>query len=132
MGVEHLILSPELTLPKARDIGGGLITYGRIPLMITERCFIRESFGCKNCGKASLTDRKGEKFPMKRESDHRNLIFNSLPTYMGDKQQELFEMKLRSHHLLFTVEEGSEILEILRNHKLGRPLAKPVRRVGRR
>ena len=132
MGVEHLILSPELTLPKARDIGGGLITYGRIPLMITERCFIRESFGCKNCENASLTDRKGEKFPMKRESDHRNLIFNSLPTYMGDKQQELSEMKLCSHHMLFTVEDGGEIIDIIRDHKLGRPPVKPVRRVGRR
>ena len=132
MGVSHLILSPELTLPKARDIGGGLITYGRIPLMITERCFISENFGCDNCSKAKLIDRKGEKFPIRREFNHRNLIFNSIPTYMGDREAELREHRIGSRHLLFTVESGREICSVLRAHLLGRELPFRVRRVGRR
>lgn len=132
MGLSHLILSPELTLPKARDIGGGLITYGRIPLMITERCFISENFGCKNCGAASLSDRKGERFPMLREFEHRNLILNSLPTYMGDKKGELSDFRLNSHHLIFTTESGSEIVKILSAHTKGAELPIKVRRVGRR
>lgn len=132
MGISHIILSPELTLPKARDIGGGLITYGRVPLMITERCFISENFGCKSCNKAVLTDRKGEKFPMFREFSHRNIIFNSIPTYMGDRRDELSTHRLNSHHLIFTVEGGREIVEILSAHKAGRELPFKVRRVGRR
>ena len=132
MGIEHLILSPELTLPKARDIGGGLITYGRIPLMITERCFISENFGCKNCSEATLVDRMGEKFPIRREFDHRNIIFNSLPTYMGDKADELRQYRLRSRHLLFTTEGGEEIVKLLRAHRSGKALNLRVRRVGRR
>lgn len=132
MGVTHLILSPELTLPKARDIGGGLITYGRIPLMITERCFIGENFGCKNCNKATLIDRKGEKFPMMREYGHRNIIFNSLPTYMGDKADELRQYRLRSCHLLFTTERGDEIGRIIKAHRCGEKLNGQVRRIGRR
>ena len=132
MGVEHLILSPELTLPKARDIGGGLITYGRIPLMITERCFIKENFGCEKCNSCSLVDRKGEKFPLMREADHRNLVLNSVPTYMGDRGEELSSHRLYSHHLIFTVEGGEEIRNILSSHREGRPLPKRVRRVGRR
>ena len=132
MGLSHLILSPELTLPKARDIGGGLITYGRIPLMITERCFICENFGCKNCESATLIDRKGEKFPIRRESDHRNIIFNSLPTYMGDKRDELRQYRIFSHHLLFTTEGGEEIIRILESHRKGQKLPSAVRRVGRR
>ncbi len=132
MGIEHLILSPELTLPKARDIGGGLITYGRIPLMITERCFIRENFGCKNCASACLTDRKGEKFPIMREEGHRNLILNSLPTYMGDRRDELSSNRLTSTHLIFTVEGGEEICNILKSHNEGASLVGRVRRIGRR
>ena len=132
MGINHLVLSPELTLPQARDIGGLLITYGRIPLMITERCFIGENFGCNNCNKCSLTDRKGEKFPMMREVQHRNIIFNSIPTYMGDRRDELCSARLRSNHLLFTTESGEEIVEVLRAHCQGRPLSVKVRRVGRR
>ena len=132
MGIEHLVLSPELTLPKARDIGGGLITYGRIPLMITERCFIKENFGCEKCNSCSLVDRKGEKFPLMRDRDHRNLILNSVPTYMGDRGEELSSHRLYSHHLIFTVEGGEEITNILRCHKDGVALPKRVRRVGRR
>lgn len=132
MGISHLILSPELTLPKARDIGGGLITYGRLPLMITERCFISENFGCDKCGRSALIDRKGEKFPMIREFSHRNLIFNSIPTYMGDRGEELRAHRLGSHHLLFTVERGREICSVLRAHRFGEELPIRVRRVGRR
>lgn len=132
MGVEHIILSPELTLPKARDVGGGLITYGRIPLMITERCFISENFGCESCERSTLTDRKGEKFPIRREFKHRNIIFNSIPTYMGDRAEELKAHRLISRHLLFTTESGREICNILKAHKRGEPLSFSVRRVGRR
>ncbi len=132
MGVEHLILSPELTLPKARDIGGSIITYGRIPLMITERCFIGENFGCEKCNKAALTDRKGEKFPMMREWEHRNLILNSVPTYMGDRRDELKSHKLYSYHMIFTTENDEEIVSALRAHSENRPLTGKVRRVGRR
>ena len=132
MGVEHMILSPELTLPKARDIGGGIISYGRIPLMVTERCFISENFGCEKCNKANLTDRKGEKFPMMREAEHRNLILNSVPTYMGDRKDELESYKLRSYHMIFTVEGEAEVVSVLSAHLDGAPLSRKVRRVGRR
>ena len=132
IGIDHIILSPELTLPKARDIGGSLITYGRIPLMITERCFISENFGCEKCGKSILVDRKGEKFPMKREFKHRNLIFNSIPTYMGDRPEELKNHRLYSHHMLFTTENGREICNIIKAHKKSAELPIKVRRVGRR
>ena len=132
IGVEHLILSPELTLPQARDIGGGIITYGRIPLMITERCFIGENFGCDRCNKAALTDRKGEKFPIIREWEHRNIILNSLPTYMGDRRDELAAYRLHSAHLIFTIEGDEEVSFILRSHHEHSPLPRRVRRVGRR
>ena len=132
MGVKHLILSPELTLPQARDIGGGLITYGRVPLMVTERCFISENFGCDRCGKSSLTDRKGEKFPMIREFSHRNIIFNSIPTYMGDRIGELRSHRIESEHLIFSVESAQDILYVLGAIAESMPLTARVRRVGRR
>ena len=132
MGVELSVLSPELTLPQARDIGGAVITYGRIPLMITERCFISENFGCKSCNKCSLTDRKGEKFPMLREANHRNLILNSVPTYMGDRADELKKHNIKLHHLIFSTEQGYEIEDVVEALAEGSPLTKRVRRIGRR
>lgn len=132
LGVRKLILSPELTIPQARDIGGGVITLGRIPLMLTERCFIRESLGCDKCGRAHLIDRKGAKFPMLREYSHRNLIFNSAPTYMGDKKDELRNAKITHSHFIFSFESVSECAELLAAYKAGKPLVIPHRRVGKR
>ena len=132
LGIESIILSPELTLPMARDIGGSVIVYGRIPLMLTERCFIKDSFGCDKCSKASLTDRTGAKFPMIREYEHRNVILNSTPTYMGDKAEELRSARLFSHHFIFTVESAKEITEIISAYKNKKPLSCPVRRMGKR
>jgi putative protease len=133
IGVDHLILSPELTLPKARDIGGSVITYGRIPLMITERCFMKDNFGCKNCSRCSLTDRKGEKFPIIKEFKHRNIILNSVPTYIGDKTSELRSNRITARHLLFTVEDAEAVRSALLAHRKGLPLSNGrVRRAGRR
>lgn len=142
LGAKKLILSPELTLPKARDVSGGTVTYGRIPLMLTERCFTKENFGCESCGKAAFTDRREERFPVMRESAHRNLILNSAVTYMGDKADELERAGLVHHHLLFTNESAKEIIFALKAHSRALPLyledqagnvkATAVRRMGRR
>jgi len=134
LSVERLILSPELTSPKARDVGGGIISYGRIPLMLTERCFISENFGCDKCGRAELVDRRGECFPMLREAGHRNLILNSVVTYMGDRAEELSRFGLSFRHLIFTVESGRRITEVLSDFFAGKALGggTRIRRAGRR
>ncbi len=130
LGVKISLLSPEITLPMARTIGGGEIVYGRIPLMLTERCFIKESFGCERCGSASLTDRYGARFPLVREFGHRNLLLNSRPTYMGDKAEELSRAGITHAHFIFTVESAEEIRKIMKAYKSGSRLSGEVRRIG--
>ena len=132
LGVKNIILSPELTLPQARDVGGGMITLGRIPLMLTERCFVKENFGCDKCGKAAFTDRKGAKFPILREYKDRNIIFNSSPTYMGDKTAEIRSAGISHTHFIFSVEQIGEIINLMRSYRSGAPLASPHRRIGKR
>lgn len=133
MGAAHIILSPEITLPQARDISGGVIVYGRIPLMITERCFMKDNGGCSRCSNLSLEDRMGEKFPMIREFDHRSLILNSKITYMGDKRQLLDKNRISSYHFIFSTEGEDKIKNALLSFEQGKALAtSEVRRVGRR
>ena len=133
LGVNNCILSPELTAPAARQLGGSVITLGRIPLMLTERCFMRDSFGCDACSRCSLTDRKGAAFPMMREYRHRTVIFNSAITYMGDKEQEL-RGRLYGRHFIFSVESVKETRALLGAYRKGQkmPLSVPLRRLGRR
>ena len=129
MGVRAFILSPELTLPMARDIGGGVVGCGRIPLMITERCFIKANFGCEKCSRASLTDRLGKKFPLMREHMHRNVIFNSVITYMGDKSEELSRNGIKHTHFVFSTEGAGQIKRLVSAYMKKEPSPVPFTRV---
>ena len=133
MGISSVILSPELSLPQARDIKGdtSLIVYGRIPLMTVEKCVIREVSDCDTCDKnaAILTDRRGVRFPVLREWEHRNVIYNSLPTSMSDRQDQLLKAGIIAEHFLFSTETPDEVDEIIRLWKKGEALPCPVRRI---
>ncbi len=129
LGVSHSLCSLELTAPRAKGVGGVLV-YGRAPLMLTERCFVKENAGCSACGSFAFTDRRGMRFPVMREYEHRNLIFNSIPTYMGDKEGELSRGRLSHRHFIFSTESAREIRGILEAYRAGAPLDMQVRRIG--
>ena len=116
-GFEEIILSPELTLAQMRDIGGRTrtIVYGRLPLMITEKCVGKELGGCGACEKqrTSLVDRKGVEFPVRRRPEHRSVIFNSVPIYMGDRADELRGYGVCSQHFVFSIENSREIERVI-------------------
>ena len=99
--------------------------------MLTERCFIKENFGCSRCNSASLIDRTGASFPLLYEWGHRNLILNSRPTYMGDKKRELYSFGVLHEHFIFSVESEKEAQKILDSYKSGKSLEN-VRRIGKR
>ncbi len=134
LGFEEPILSPELTLPQLRDIGGdaATIVYGRIPLMTLEKCVSKERGGCRQClaGKQTLTDRKGAVFPVLREWEHRNVIYNSLPTAMSDRTDQLARYRILSWHFLFSVESPDEVDAVIAAYQKGISLGKQVRRIG--
>ncbi len=132
LGLDVPMISPELTLGEADAVGGREIVYGRIPLMLTERCFISENFGCKSCGRAELTDRRGVRFPMLREWRHRNIIFNSAVTYLLDKPSS--RARFAGEHYIFSTESHSEIKAVIAAARVGGafPLDAPMRRIGKR
>ncbi len=99
-GFSSVILSPEIGVSAsvgiASEIPKGYVVYGRLPLMTMEKCVIRDMMlpklmsadSCRYCDthtNATITDRKGTIFPITREFQHRNVIWNSVPTYMADK-----------------------------------------------
>lgn len=133
LGFEDMILSPELTLPQLRDIGGqsGAIVYGRLPLMVTEKCVSKEISDCRTCaaGRSVLTDRKNMKFPVFREWQHRNVIFNSVPVYMADRLRELDANGIIFRHFIFTDETPETVDRIINAYKLGLAADFPIRRI---
>ena len=155
LGFCDLILSPELTLPRMRDIGvslshlgrpgtTGAVVYGRLPLMLLEKCAIREVYRhmkpeavCREvCGRnaAVMRDRMGKDFPILREDSpagrgHRNLVCNSLPTGMSDRAEELSRAALSCHHFIFTVESPADVDRVIAAFRENRPLGVEVRRM---
>ena len=133
LGLDELTLSPELTLPQIRDLLGNtsVIIYGRAPLMTLEKCVIKEIADCNICAadKATLTDRRGVSFPVLREWEHRNVVYNSLPTCMSDKQDVLDRHNIVNRHFIFSVESKKEVEEIIKAHQKKLPLKNTVRRL---
>ena len=125
-GVADAVLSPELTPAGMRDIGGRAIVYGRIPLMLTERCYMKPLGGCARCGEVPLTDRTGAEFPLVRIPPHRNLLLNSVPTYVGDRR-DLIPAGVRAH-FIFTTETPDECRRVLAAYRRGEPIPGAYRR----
>ena len=137
MGFESVVLSAELTLPQIRDIKGAkaAIVYGRIPLMTLEKCVVKELYGdkrgCEVCarGKAEMKDRRGFVFPVVREFPHRNIVLNSLPTQMSDREAELQSAGVTDRHFLFTTESPRDVDRVIEDHKHHRAPEGKVRRI---
>ncbi len=128
-GIDDLLLSPELTAPRIANLDGRILAYGRIPLMLTERCFVRDGFSCRACDNAHLTDRRGVDFPLMREWEHRTVILNSLPTYLADRPELFRAAGSPREHYLFTIETEKECADILAAAAAKRPLDLRVRRL---
>ncbi len=108
------ILSFELTLEQANRINAedtGIIGYGKLPLMLTRNCPVKNRIGCDKCGKnGTLTDRKGYKFPVKCSSYPCVEILNPVALYLGDR---INEIKTDFIHFYFTDEDKSDISRLV-------------------
>ena len=112
------VLSFELTLEQAAEINAedtGIIAYGRLPLMLTRNCPVKNRIGCAECKKQGvLTDRKGYKFPVKCSEFPCVEILNSVPLVMSDR---ISEINTDFIHFYFTDESRTEIENIINLYK---------------
>ena len=137
LGFDSVVVSAELTQPQIRDLKGAkaVVAYGRIPLMTLEKCVIKELYGdkqgCETCSRdrAEMKDRRGFVFPVIRALPHRNIVLNSLPTQMSDRQDELERIGATDRHFLFTVETPREVDRVIEDYRCGRVSTEKVRRI---
>ncbi len=122
MGFVSLTASFELKLAQIRDLSKAvdteIIAYGRLPLMITENCIIKNQFGKCVCSNANhLTDRKGVQFPVLRAFGCRNEIFNANKLFLADKAQDYRRAGLWAIRLSFTTENALECARVLERYR---------------
>ncbi|MDE7098399.1 MAG: DUF3656 domain-containing protein [Ruminococcus sp.] len=91
LGLEDCIFSVEATVNQFRqlktEIPVGAVIYGRLPLMLTRNCPIKNEIGCKNCT-GYITDRTARKLPVACSGDYVEIL-NSDILCMTDKISEL-------------------------------------------
>ncbi len=156
--VDVIAISPEAPSALCRDIEApcSVTVYGRLPLMLTERCAISDggavcpfggaggrrarvvkkaarSAGEKSCDgaycRAYLTDRTGARFPVVGLEDCSNIIYNSVPTYMADKKEFFALCRADRLHFVFTTETREECGGVIRAYIDGTPPSGAVRRI---
>lgn len=121
LGAAECVLSYEMTLKQLTALEGecrrGVCVYGRVPLMLTRNCPVKNGKSCRECGgKSFLRDRKGIEFPVRCTNGFSEL-FNSRPIYMADRMSEV---KNADFVLLeFTTEDKEQISSVLKAYQNG-------------
>ncbi len=147
LGFVSVTLSPELRSPqvaavaRSTDSQTGCAVYGKIPVMVVEKCVIRDiamdwkappiedcSF-CDGIPYTYMTDSRGAKLPIRRTWGHRNVIYNSVPIYMGDKPDIIAPTLVGERRFFFTDETAAEAAEIIDRYRFGKPFDKDMRRL---
>ncbi|MGN1479929.1 MAG: U32 family peptidase, partial [Acutalibacteraceae bacterium] len=118
-GVKKILLSTELNLAQIKNIGGeiprGVFAYGRLPLMLTRNCPVRNVKTCAECKKSgTLTDRKNTVFPIECHNSCSDLL-NSRPVYMADRLDEIKNVDFIL--LYFTDESADRAAQIINAYK---------------
>ena len=122
-GAKAVVLSSEILLKDAAkisaDINKGIISYGRLPLMLTRNCPVKNKINCSECKRSgSLTDRKGEKFPVMCRNGYSEL-YNSKVIWLADRQNEFSNIDFQI--LYFTTETKEEIESVITAYKNSEP-----------
>ena len=121
IGLKSATISFELRLAEIREmakpIDTELITYGRLPLMITENCIVRNSTNACTCDSFSgLVDEQGAVFPVEPEFGCRNILYNSKKLFMADKRRAISSLGIWAERLSFTTENAIECITVLKRY----------------
>lgn len=122
LGISEMILSCECGLELANKMSApikkGVFAYGRIPLMLTRNCPVKNGKTCTECKRqSSITDRKGISFPVRCNMGYSEIL-NSRPIFMADRLSEI-----KNNDFLFfnftveTKEEAEKIMNAYYNEK---------------
>ncbi|MBE6958229.1 MAG: U32 family peptidase [Ruminococcaceae bacterium] len=116
-------LSFEMTMPQIRDVSKALpceiLVYGRMPLMVTENCLIKNRTGTCSCHltPGKLVDRTGAEFPIIKDGNRcRSILLNGKKLSWLDRQKDLNKLGLWGIRMYFTTESAREVDTVLESY----------------
>ncbi len=124
MELRSACLSFEMTLPQIRDVSKAvpceILSYGRLPLMVTENCLIQNQTGKCSCQTSNLrlTDKTGAEFPVIKDGNScRSVVLNGKKLNWLDRQDDLAKLGLWATRMYFTTENPREVDQCLRSFR---------------
>ena len=111
----------ELRMVQIRDlrkpIDLEMIVYGRLPLMVSDQCVIRQSAGrCACAAPVQMSDRTGNVFHVAKEFGCRNVIYNAHKLYLADRRSDIESCGVWGERLMFTTESARECVEVAKSY----------------
>ena len=103
----------------SKAVNAELIGYGRLPLMVTEHCLIRNKTGECTChmAPAKLTDKTGAEFPIIKDGDScRSVLLNGKKLSWLDRQDDLAKLGIWAVRLYFTTENSREVDRVMNEY----------------
>ena len=121
LGAKDCLVSCEAQMNDISRLGGdiprGIMIYGKIPLMMTRNCPVKNKLTCGECQQKSfLVDRMGIEFPVICKNGA-SFILNSRPLWIADKKNEIKNIDFGL--IYFTNETESECKKIISEVKNG-------------
>lgn len=127
LGVTLLWASHELTaaqltaLTRGSPIPVGAVAYGRVELMVAERCVLQNAGGCtRECGSCEhrnhswvLRDEKGYEFPVCTDATGRSHIYNAVTLDLIRALAEVLTTGVSAVRLDFTTEDVAEQVRVV-------------------
>ena len=119
-GVKSFVASPEMKLSQVKNLNSsikkGIFAYGRLPLMITRNCPVKNQLGnCKECTH-ELKDRTNRKMKVYCRYGMTE-IFNSEKIYLANKLESIKNIDFML--LSFTDEDKKDVRKIILDYLKG-------------
>ena len=113
--ISEVIVSNECTVENFKKMSApvpkGITAYGRIPLMLTRNCPVKNGKTCAECKRESeITDRMGISFPVRCHMGYSEIL-NSRPIYMADRLHEIPDCDIFFFN--FTTETKQEVNDVM-------------------
>ncbi len=114
-------ISPVMPINLIREMSHTLDTelmlYGRIPLLLSESCLVKQAGGFCNCeSRCELTDEHGQHHPIIRDTGHRSLLLDSEKIWMVDYEHRWDKIGLWAAKLYFTTENARECFQVTESY----------------
>ena len=120
LGITEYSAPLELTGEELEQLGINdceLEIYGAAPVMVSAQCLFKTSGRCrKDYGFSLLTDRYGNRFPVKAFCGScYNVIYNDRPLCLAKYRKDILRLNPGHLRIRFTTESEEEVTEILKN-----------------